>query len=194
MAIFYLIGIPAVGKHTVAKAISSATGAIVVDNQLVNLPIFTAIGYDGSADFPFPVQAWRNILAIRQQVLHAIRAYGPADGSFVFTNCLDASDPEDPGHFDEIARLATERRDVFVPVWLTAAPDELRRRITNSDRRERLKISDVSAVDGYVNDFQPLVVAHPNAMHIDTTRATPAAVAERIVAEARRIEAGGSDR
>ena len=62
--IIYLFGIPAVGKYTTAKAIAAKTGAIVVDNMLVNLPVFTVIGYDGSESFPFPEAAWENILEI----------------------------------------------------------------------------------------------------------------------------------
>jgi MoxR-like ATPase len=47
--IIYLIGIPAVGKYTVARAIGRLTGAKVVDNQLINLPVFSVLGYDGTA-------------------------------------------------------------------------------------------------------------------------------------------------
>jgi shikimate kinase len=38
-AVIYLIGIPGVGKYTIAKEISRLTGARVVDNQLINLPV-----------------------------------------------------------------------------------------------------------------------------------------------------------
>jgi hypothetical protein len=34
--IIYLIGIPAVGKYTIAKEIGRMAGAKVVDNQLIN--------------------------------------------------------------------------------------------------------------------------------------------------------------
>src|SRR5215510_6248325 len=52
--IIYLIGVPAVGKYTVAKEIGRMTGAKVVDNQLINFPVYSVIGYDGTANFPFP--------------------------------------------------------------------------------------------------------------------------------------------
>jgi hypothetical protein len=42
-SIIYLLGSPAVGKLTVAKAIAWINGAAVVDNQLINLPIFTLL-------------------------------------------------------------------------------------------------------------------------------------------------------
>lgn len=52
--IIYLIGIPAVGKYTTAKEIGRLSEAKVVDNQLINLPVFTVVGYDGTDAFPFP--------------------------------------------------------------------------------------------------------------------------------------------
>lgn len=52
--VIYLIGIPAVGKYTIAKEIGRMTGAKVVDNQLINLPVFSVVGYDGTDSFPFP--------------------------------------------------------------------------------------------------------------------------------------------
>jgi SAM-dependent methyltransferase len=48
--IIYLIGIPAVGKYMVAKEIGRMTGAKVVDNQLINFPVYSVIGYDGTAN------------------------------------------------------------------------------------------------------------------------------------------------
>ena len=60
-AVIYLIGVPAVGKHTIAKEIGRLTGARVVDNQLVNLPVFHVLGYDGRDTFPFPKGAWEQI-------------------------------------------------------------------------------------------------------------------------------------
>ena len=59
--IIYLIGIPAVGKYTVAKEIGRMTGARVVDNQLINTPVFSVLGYDGTDAFPFPHGAWAQI-------------------------------------------------------------------------------------------------------------------------------------
>jgi hypothetical protein len=42
-SIVYLLGPPAVGKFTVAQAIANINGAEVVDNQLINLPIFSLL-------------------------------------------------------------------------------------------------------------------------------------------------------
>src|SRR5919201_1991921 len=70
--IIYLIGIPAVGKYTVAREIGRLTGAKVVDNQLINMPVFSVVGYDGTATFPFPQGAWAHIEKIRRAVFAVI--------------------------------------------------------------------------------------------------------------------------
>src|SRR6266542_541627 len=93
--IIYLIGIPAVGKYTVAKEIGRMTGAKVVDNQLINTPVYSVVGYDGASTFPFPQGAGQHIETIRRAVLTVIRDFCPPDDSFVFTNVLDARAPED---------------------------------------------------------------------------------------------------
>src|SRR5689334_20085717 len=93
--IIYLIGIPAVGKYTIAKEIGQMTGAKVVDNQLINLPVFSVIGYDGTDAFPFPQGAWAQIEKIRRAVFTVIRDFCPPDDSFVFTNVLDAEEAGD---------------------------------------------------------------------------------------------------
>src|SRR5215470_4352909 len=88
--IIYLIGTPAVGKYTVAKEIGRMTGAKVVDNQLINTPVYSVVGYDGTSTFPFPQGAGQHIETIRRAVLTVIRDFCSPDESFVFTNVLDA--------------------------------------------------------------------------------------------------------
>jgi hypothetical protein len=79
--IIYLIGIPAVGKYTVAKEIGRMTGAKVVDNQLINFPVFSVIGYDGTANFPFPHGASAQIEKIQRAVLAVILDFCPPAGA-----------------------------------------------------------------------------------------------------------------
>ena len=58
-AFIYLIGVPAVGKYTTAKEIARLTGAKVIDNQLVNIPIFYIAGYDGTDRYTVSPTAWK---------------------------------------------------------------------------------------------------------------------------------------
>src|ERR1041384_2438716 len=79
--IIYLIGIPAVGKYTVAREIGRMTGARVVDNQLVNTPVFSVLGYDGTAAVPFPPA--RRAGAPRPGMVPPNRTSGEAEASRV---------------------------------------------------------------------------------------------------------------
>ena len=139
--IIYLIGIPAVGKYTVAKEIGRMTGAKVVDNQLINTPVFSVLGYDGTDAFPFPRGAWAQIEKIHRAVLAVIRDLCPPDASFVFTNTLDAREPLDKVWFRRIERLARQREAGFFPVWLTSEAEVIRQRKDTPDRRARLQSS-----------------------------------------------------
>src|ERR1051325_1870702 len=111
--ITYLIGVPAVGKYTVAKEIGRMTGAKVVDNQLINTPVFSVIGYDGTDAFPFPRGAWAQIEKIHRAVLTAPRPLAPPAASFVFTNPRAAGDPLAGAWSRRIERLARQRRAGF---------------------------------------------------------------------------------
>ena len=167
--IIYLIGIPAVGKYTVAREIGRLTGAKVVDNQLINTPVFSVVGYDGTDAFPFPQGAWAHIEKIQRAVLAVIRDCCPPDDSFVFTNVLDARVSGDKAWFRLIERLAKRRNAGFFPVWLTCDAEMLRQRKNTPERRARLKDIDLTTISWWLREFELLRVAHPNALTLDTS-------------------------
>jgi hypothetical protein len=179
--IIYLIGIPAVGKYTVAKEIGRMTGAKVVDNQLINFPVYSVIGYDGTANFRFPQGAESHIEKIQRAVLAVIRDFCPPDGSFVFTNVLDAKAPGDKAWFRRIERLARQRKARFFPVWLTCDEEMIRQRKNTPERRARRKDSDLTNIAWYVHEFEVLRMPHPNALTLDTSRCGPKQTARRIL-------------
>ena len=179
--IIYLIGIPAVGKYTVAKEIGRTTGAKVVDNQLINTPVFSVIGYDGTDAFPFPQGAWGQIEKIQRAVLTVIRDFCPPAASFVFTNVLDARAPGDKAWFRRIERLARQRKAGFFPVWLTCDAETIRQRKDAPDRRARLKDIDLTTISWWLQEFEVLRVPHPNALTLDTSHRAPRQTAQRIL-------------
>ena len=180
----YLIGIPAVGKYSTAKEIARLSGAKVMDSQVVNIPIFSVVGYDGKDKPPIPPESWKYIGKIRQAVLGFIRDHAPAGSSFVFTNVLSDS-PGERRLFRQIERIARHRGGVFIPVFLTCSGDEIRRRKRNADRRERFKDTDISNIRYYLDEFKVLSISHPNALYIDTTNSPPAKTAKRILKHTR---------
>ena len=188
--VIYLIGVPAVGKYTIAKEISRLTGAKVVDNQLVNLPIFSVIGYDGKDTFPFPTKAWEYIETIREAVLTVIQDLCPPNDSFVFTNVLDADDPGDESLFRRIERVASSRGAAFFPVWLTCDAEVLRKRKNSQERRERFKDTDVTNITRYVQEFEVLKISHPNALTLDTSEVDCKTIAKWIIDHVHRVSGG----
>jgi len=179
--IIYLIGIPAVGKYTIAKEIGRMTGAKVVDNQLINFPVYSVIGYDGTASFPFPHGAGAQIEKIHRAVLAVIRDFCPPDDSFVFTNVLDASVPGDKAWFRRIERLARQRKAMFFPIWLTCDAEMIRQRKGSPERRARRKDIDLTNIDWYLKEFEVLKVPHPNALTLDTSHSRPEQIAQCIL-------------
>lgn len=179
--IIYLIGIPAVGKYTVAREIGRITRAKVVDNQLINNPVFTVVGYDGMSSFPFPQKAWKQIQKIQRAVLTVIRDCCSPDDSFVFTNVLDAKGPGDRAWFRRIERLARRRRAAFFPVWITCDASIIRQRKNTPERRARLKEIDLTTISWWLDEFELLRVEHPNGLTLDTSHYKPQQVARQIL-------------
>jgi len=183
--IIYLIGIPAVGKYTVAKEVGRMTGARVVDNQLINTPVFSVLGYDGTDAFPFPRGAWAQIGIIHRAVLTVIRDFCPPAASFVFTNTLDAREPLDKVWFRRVERLARQRGARFFPVWLTCEAGVIRRRKDTPERRARLKDIDLTNIRRWSEEVEVLRVPHPNALTVDTSRREPYQTARLILEHVR---------
>lgn len=179
--IIYLLGVPAVGKYTVAKEIGRMTGARVVDNQLINIPVFSVVGYDGKDSFPFPPGASKHIETIRSAVLAVIRNCCPPDDSFVFTNVLDAKDPGAREMFRRIQRLAKHRKAGFFPIWLTCDAATLRRRKDSPDRRARFKDTDLTSITWWLEEFEVFKVEHRNALTLNSADFEPQETAGRIL-------------
>jgi shikimate kinase len=189
--IIYLIGIPGVGKYTTAKAIARLTGAKIVDNHLINNPIFSVSRYKGTDEFPFPREGWKYTGRIRQAVLSFIRDHAHSEESFVFTNVLGATEGR---AFRQIERLAKKRKAMFVPVWLGCDASELQKRKDTPDRRKRLKEIDLTNIDYWTREFKELPVQHPNALAIDISHRRPNQTAELILQHVQRCLAKTSSK
>jgi tRNA uridine 5-carbamoylmethylation protein Kti12 len=189
--IIYLIGVPAVGKYTVGKELARLTGARLVENHLINYPVFSIIGYDGTDSFPFPKEAWRHIKVIQKSVLAVIRDLCPPEASFVFTNVLGANDSGDRACFRRIERVAKHRGAKFVPVWLTCDAETIRRRKNAPERRARFKDIDLTNIQWWLEEFELLKVNHPNALTLDSSGPSATQTAKRILKHVREVDNRG---
>lgn len=177
--IIYLIAFAGTGKYTIAKEISRLSGAKLVDNQLINNPVFSLIRQDGVT--PLPDSVWEKTWAIRHIVLDVIKDISPPDYSFIFTNELNEGVADDAKLFAEVAELARARKSALIPVRLICDENELCRRIESPDRAERFKdVSSKNARDKFHNQ-KILNIDHHNLLTLDITNMSPAQAAESII-------------
>lgn len=161
-----LLGYPGVGKRTVGSHLAELLDGVLVDNQLINIPLLTLFKWDGKS--PIPPEIWERVEPIREAVLGTIEDLAPKSNNYVFTNVLN-DDEEDANHYDRIRSLAHRRGSLFLSVMVDCDIDEQIRRIDNPDRIARLKGSDP---EGYRRHRQDTKLYQPppgEVIHIDTT-------------------------
>lgn len=172
-----LLGYPGVGKRTVGSHLAEILDGVLVDNQLINIPLLTLFKWDGKS--PIPTEIWDRVEPIREAVLGTIEDLAPKSNSYVFTNVLNDNEA-DANQYDRIRSLTHRRGSLFLSVMLDCDVDEQVRRIDNPDRIARLKGSDP---EGYRRHRQDTKLYRPPAgevVHIDTTKVGPRRNAERI--------------
>lgn len=183
-SIIHLIGFPAAGKLTVARAIAELGPArgrriVVVDNHHTANVIFAVIEADGVR--ALPEQVWDHVNEVREVVYRAIAELSPPAWSFVFTNVLTERDPDDRLVVERVAQLAVERASHYVPVRLHCETEVLLGRVGNPDRRERRKAIDPRGVRRLIEATRLLDVSEHHSLDVDTTNLAPDDAAARIL-------------
>ncbi len=175
--IVFLLGYPGVGKRTVGSHLAERLDGVLVDNQLIHIPLLTLFKWDGK--FLLPPQIWQRADRIWEAVLGTIEDLAPKSNSYVFTN--DLKDDEDGvRHYDRIRALAHRRGSLFLSVMVDCDVDEEVRRIDNPDRIARLKGSDPEGYRRYRHDTKLFQPPPDEVVHIDTTKIRPKQNAESI--------------
>ena len=168
--VVFLLGYPGFGKRTVGSHLAERLDGVLVDNQLINIPLLTLFRWDGKFDIPSEI--WERVKPIRDAVLGTIEDLAPRSNSYVFTNVLH-DDEDGAAQYDQIRSLAHRRGSLFLSVVLDCDIEEQVRRIDNPDRIARLKGSDP---EGYRWHRQHTTLFQPPAddvVHLDTTTTPP---------------------
>jgi predicted kinase len=186
--VIYLLGYPGVGKYTVAREIARLTGAVIVDNQVINHPILVLLRWDATMDLP-PGTLDR-AAPIRDAVFSALEEIAPRDLSYVLTNVLDDTE-ECRVLYERVKQIAARRGSVFLPVLLRCDPKEQLRRVTAEERVARMKIADADKVAAFVRSTPLLVPDDPELLELDTTHLDPADAAAEIVRRASELSRAG---
>ncbi len=184
--IIVLIGFAGTGKYTIGRELCKRTGASLIDNQLINNPIFKVVNADGVT--PLPDGVWDKVKQIRRTVYQAIRELSPPEMSFVFTVEWRRNDPADLRAFTDLAELAVERQSRFVPIRLICGVEELCRRVVDPSRIPMLK--GISAEDARKKSLEDEVLQapHPNLRTLDVTKRTVRGSVDAILDEVHAIK------
>jgi shikimate kinase len=186
--VVFLLGYPGVGKRTVGTHLAELLDGVLVDNQLINIPLLTLFKWDGK--FPIPMEIWERVVPIRNAVLGTIEDLAPKSNSYVFTNVVP-DDEDGASQYDDLRSLADRRGSLFLSVMLDCDVEEQVRRIDAPDRVARLKGSDP---EGYRQHRQRTRLFQPppdEVIHVDTTDVDARQNAEAIY---RTLVARGYDR
>jgi len=181
-SLVYLLGSPGVGKRTVAEALSARTGAIVLDNHRINLPIVSLFDWDGRERLP--PEIWGYIDRVRDATLDALAEIAPRDASFVLTNALETTHL---AWLERIEGIARTRGSVFVPVLLECELEEQLRRVASEDRVVRLKLSDPEHAREFIAGAEFYRPTGPTSLVLDTTHRSPDESAALIEAHVRAL-------
>jgi hypothetical protein len=176
-----LIGFAGTGKYTIGRELCERTGARLIDNHLINNPIFKVVNADGVT--PLPAAVWEKVKQVRRIVYDAIREISPPGLSLVFTLQLCESDPAAHEAFEELRQLAAERGSLLVPVRLICEVEELCRRVAAPARAGMLKEISPELVRKRSAQHTVLNPQHENVRTIEVTAKSPAQSADAIIRE-----------
>jgi hypothetical protein len=181
-AIFHLLGLPGVGKFTIASRLvdtldAAGETARLIDNHL------TADAVVCLVPEPFPggrmdLDVLEGVGRVREVVFDLIERISPPSWSFVLTNFVAPHDSL--AGFSRIRQLAERRQSTYVPVHLECDVEEGLRRVVRPDRAVRSKLRDAQLARE-LYDRGPLIPEWPDLFRLDVTRLAPEESAARII-------------
>ena len=169
MKMIFLHGRAAVGKLTVAKALSAQTGFALFHNHLIVDSLL--------AVFPFGSDAF---VRLRHEFWLKTFAEAARQGrSLIFTFAPERSVPE--SFVPETVRTIVENGGMVHFVSLACSPEEQARRIENPDRKQFKKLASRETLRQIDTEAKGFGVIPPSDLALDTTNMPPAEAAQRIV-------------
>ncbi len=178
-AVIHLLGAPGTGKYTIAQEMLALCDIRLVDNHLINNPLFSLVRLDGKT--PLPARIWDNVIKIWDAVADTMVHISPREFSFVLTNGLFEGDDEDRKHMLNMKRVADERGGIYIPVRLVISDvEEHVKRITAATRSVRMKETDPAAPAKYASR-QVLMTGLGTELTLDVTQLSPVEAARKIL-------------
>ena len=185
--IIYLLGFPGTGKLTIAKEICKQANVKLVDNHLINNPVFSLIETDGVT--PLPRTVWDATAKIRDIVFDTMTNLSPPHYNFVLTNALSTKDPDDVPIYKKTKTMADERGALFIPVRLICDEEENMKRVVSPDRKLNMKEISPEGLKNARHDCEVFYSKHPNELTLDVTSLAAEKAAKAILDHAASISA-----
>ena len=170
MKLIFLHGAPAVGKLTVAKALLRLVPARLMDNH-ANVDLARTVFDFGVPGF------WELVHASRCVALHAAAKHGVP--LLVTTYCY--VEPDDRPSLEEFEAVIGQYGGKLLPVFLHCSREEMARRVGNSDRAARGKLTSAEGLNNFLDGRDFTSVPRDNCIKFDTEAMPPDAVAREIV-------------
>jgi len=180
--IIHLLGAPGTGKYTIAQEMRGLCDIRLVDNHLINNPLFSLVRLDGKTKLP--PRIWDNIGMIWDAVADTMIHISPREFSFILTNALFDHDDEDRKHMLEMKAVADARGGRYVPVRLIISDvAEHVARITAPGREARMKETDATK-PAYYAGREVLKTRLATELTLDVTALSPLAAARAVLQHA----------
>jgi len=192
-AVVHLVGYPASGKLTVAKALVAAAEArgrtfVRLDNHLTGDVILSVV--DRSIT-PIPAEVWDRVEDVREVMYRAIVELSPPEWSFVVTNVVRDADEREARTVTRVHQLAQERSSRHLAVRVSCDRDVLLSRVTAPDRFTRHKWTDPDGVARYMDACDMIDLSAYDTFDLDTTVVSPEQSADAILAHLDALDAIG---
>jgi hypothetical protein len=178
-AVYQLLGFPGTGNYTVARAIVDQLAArdepaALLDNHATANLIWSLV--DSERRFDSDVMA--KLAELRAVLWDAAAELTRPTHSLVFTNYLPPGRPSNV--LDRHRELAQQLGHPLVAVVLRCDPEEVIRRIANTDRVERMKLVDPERARELMSS-DLVVPSWPELVDLDTTGMSPVEAAARVI-------------
>lgn len=177
--VLHINGFPGTGKLTIAKEIAKWENTHLIDNHMLNNPVFALVRTDGKSKIPS--EAWDSIRSIRKIVLDGMVSFSKPSLNFVFTNALCQEDKEEIKIFQQIQNAAIKRGSVHIPVILKCDLKENQRRIVNLDREKNMKMRDEEGLAEIHETCTLVGTDQKNALLLDVTCLSASEAAKKIL-------------
>src|ERR1700676_1770487 len=170
MKLLFLHGSPATGKLTVAKALLQTVTGRLFDNHAA-IDLARTVFEFGASGF------WELVRSVRYETLDKAAEHGVA--LVVTTFCY--AEPDDRPQFEKFEEIMQRHGGRLLPVFLHCSREEAARRVGNSDRVERRKLTSPAALIKDLDTYKFVAVPRPDCLMLNTELRPAAATAQEII-------------